>query len=57
MAAIYYMKDGQRVYQAKDGGETTDRKKATKYKGCASWAVSARWNCGDKREWLCDCKG
>ena len=57
MAAIYFMKDGLRVYQAKDGGVTTDRKKATKYKGCAAWAVNARLTGGDKREWLCDCNG
>ena len=56
MAAIYRKdKDGKRIYVAKDGGETTDRKQARKYKGCAMWACSVRMTSGDPHDWYCDC--
>jgi len=56
MAAIYREQDGQRIYRAKAGGETTDRKQAQKHRGCAAHAALREVEChGSQFRFYCDC--
>ena len=64
MAAIFRYADGsekvkddsdkQRVYLAKGGGETTDRKQARKQRGCAADAA-LRETYRSEHRYFCDC--
>ena len=64
MAAIFRYADGsgkvhddsdkQRVYLAKGGGETTDRKQARKQRGCAVEAA-LRETAHSEYRYFCDC--
>ena len=46
--------NGTRTYIAKGGGETTDRKKAQKHRGCCDWHPAIKYG-RDGHRWFCDC--